>query len=169
LFIGRYFAELRRTDETKFNQANPWQLATIICQEIGRYDFWSQYWSIDGNIPKRRVADKLEVVHPADRTRILTSTVTTQRSQAIIDTFHTVGNADDLDKFNLEVHRIVARRYPRAIYLQIQAVEDPEQQRKLEIKLYRLALQMVNEMESGFQDHVVHPDSLAVCLGKEGK
>jgi hypothetical protein len=97
---------------------------------------------------------RLEIYHPVDVTRNITSLMTTQTSDVVIEVFRRGANAYSLDDFLQDSSQLIFFQYPRKLYIKI--TNPPlDAQNSIEVRTYREAYDLIKEMSA------LHP-SLAI-------
>jgi hypothetical protein len=157
VIAARYFVEMRKVEADRFGLYDPFDMAQFVCLKFASFNFEHHYWDLNYDIPKDQPSPKIEILHPIDRERILTGSITQPTSRVILDAFKTASTTESLDDFTLDAHKIVAMRYSQCVYVKVQAVSNPHVQSRIEIRVYKAVSDMSLEMAQLFPNDYIHP------------
>jgi hypothetical protein len=175
LIVFRYFRELCQVKNLSIGA-----VAKYVVKRFAEFNHHEYYWSVEGDMaremfdtpPRRRKtkskhsADhaatpshrtQLAILHPVDQTRILTKRMTPQTSETVMRVFRSVALCDDMERFTFESDFLIATRYPEAISLKVQHVDNDAARSRIEIELYKTMHDVVKDLENTMPQCGVYP------------
>jgi hypothetical protein len=100
---------------------------------------------------------RLDILHLVEENPILTRRMTPQTSQTVMNVFKSSAQCENLEQFTYESDHLVEARYKHATFLEVQQADNPNQQSRIEVLLYRAIYDVVKGLERGMPLVDAHP------------